>query len=257
MTTDSTPDFEFRDNVPAYRSVAQMIAERILRGEWPVGQSLPSETTLAETIGVNRSTMREAIRVLEENGMLRRRPGGKKLFVSAPADADVAARVKAAMVLQEINFLELWEAMLCLEPATVQAAALRISETELDLLEENVDRTRHALANSQDLAHYDIEFHNIIAGASRSRALQLCREPIGQLFYPAFLQIFSKLNSGERLLFAHERVLEGLRSRDPAFAREWMTKHVVDFRRGYELANLDILGPVAWLNDHEEKVESP
>ena len=42
-----------------------------------------------------------------------------------------------------------------------------------------------------------------------------------------------------------------------AAAREWMTKHVVDFRRGYELANLDILGPVAWLNDHEEKVEGP
>ena len=249
MTSSYPRSIEPGEVVPAYRSVARTIADRILRGEWPVGHSLPSATTLAEIIGVNRSTMREAIRVLEENGLLRRRPGGKKLYVSAPADADVASRVKAAMVLQEINFLELWEAMLCLEPAIVQATALRISDAELDQLEENVDRTRHALANSQDLARYDFEFHAIVANASRSRALLLCREPIGQLFYPAFLQLFSRLNSGERLVFAHERILEGLRNRDPAFAREWMTKHVVDFRRGYELANLDILGPVVWLSE--------
>ena len=59
--------------VPAYRSVARAMGEQILSGEWTIGSGLPSETTLAQTLGVNRSTMREAIRVLEENGMLRRK----------------------------------------------------------------------------------------------------------------------------------------------------------------------------------------
>lgn len=249
MTEQVDLDFQASETVPVYRSVANTIGERILSGELPIGSGLPSETSLAQTLGVNRSTMREAIRVLEENGMLRRRPGGKRLFVSAPRDAEVATRMKAAMVLREMSFLELWEAMHCIEPAITAAAALRISDAELDLLEENVDRTRHAAAHSQNLAALDLEFHTIIAAASRSRLLQLCREPIGQLFYPSFLRLVLRLNVVERLVFAHEQILEGLRTRDVNKARQWMTKHVVDFRRGYELANLDIAQPVTWVAD--------
>lgn len=249
MSTRVDLDFEPIQNVPAYQSIATLITDRILRGEWPVGHSLPSETILAETLGVNRSTMREAIRVLEGDGMLRRRPGGKRLFVSAPGYAEVAARMKAAIVLQEISFLELWEGMHCIEPAIAAAAALKITNAELDLLEANVDRTRHTEPNSKDIAKLDLEFHTIIAGASRSRALQLCRVPIGELFYPAFLQLFTRLNVGDRLIFAHEKILEGLRTHDTELAREWMLKHIVDFRRGYELANLDISKPVVWPAD--------
>jgi GntR family transcriptional repressor for pyruvate dehydrogenase complex len=236
--------------VPVYRSVANTIGERILSGEWPLGSSLPSETALAQTLGVNRSTMREAIRVLEENGMLRRRPGGKRLFVSAPSGTEVATRMKAAMVLQEMSFLELWEALHCIEPAITAAAALRISDAEIHRLEENVDRTRHAAAYSEDLLALDFEFHAIIANASRSRTLQLCREPIGQLFYPAFLRLVLRLNVVERLVFAHEQILDGLCRRDVAKAQLWMAKHVVDGRRGYELANLDVSEPIAWVADN-------
>jgi GntR family transcriptional regulator, transcriptional repressor for pyruvate dehydrogenase complex len=246
MTEQVELDFQASEAIPVYRSVANTIGERVLSGEWPIGSGLPSETALAQTLGVNRSTMREAIRVLEENGMLRRRPGGKRLFVSAPRDAEVATRMKAAMVLQEMSFLELWEAMHCIEPAITAAAALRISDAELDLLEENVDRTRHAAVHSQDLVALDLEFHTIIAGASRTRLLQLCREPIGQLFYPSFLRLVLRLNVLERLVFAHERILDGLRTHDVIKARLRMSKHVVDFRRGYELANLDIAEPVTW-----------
>lgn len=235
--------------IPAYRSVARTISERILNGTLPIGSAFPSETALAQTLGINRSTVREAIRVLEENGMLRRRPGGKRLFVSAPRHSDVATRMKAAMVLQEMSFLELWEAMLCIEPAITAAAAERISDTELNLLEENVDRTRHAVAHSKDLVALDFEFHAVLAAASRSRTLQLCREPIGQLFYPAFLRLVLRLNVGERLVCAHQQVLDGLRSHDVSRARLWMEKHIVDFRRGYELANLDISQPITWTGD--------
>ena len=77
-----------------------------------------------------------------------------------------------------------------------------------------------------------------------NRALQLCRAPISQLFYPAFLKVFSRLNAGERLVFAHEKILQALRDHNATEAHGWMDKHIVDFRRGYELANLDIDEPV-------------
>jgi DNA-binding GntR family transcriptional regulator len=54
------------------------------------------------------------------------------------------------------------------------------------------------------------------------------------------------LNAGERLIFAHEKILQALRRPDAPEARLWMDKHIVDFRRGYELANFDIDAPVGW-----------
>ncbi|WP_454616648.1 hypothetical protein [Bradyrhizobium cenepequi] len=69
---------------------------------------------------------------------------------------------------------------------------------------------------------------------------------MSQLFYPAFLKVFSRLNAGERLVFAHEKILQALSDRNAAEARSWMDKHIADLRRGYELANFDIEAPVGW-----------
>jgi GntR family transcriptional regulator, transcriptional repressor for pyruvate dehydrogenase complex len=245
MTSRVTLDCAPVRTEPAYRAVARLIESKILKGEWSIGNSLPSELALAEGLGVNRSTIREAIRVLEENGLVRRN-GGKRLFVSAPLQSDISPRISAAIVLREISFSELWESMRCLEPVLAAGAASRITPAEVDAIQENVERTRDGLANKQTLVELDIEFHNLVAAASRNRALQLCREPISQLFYPAFFQVFSRLNAGERLVFAHQKILDALRNGDAEDARSWMDKHIVDFRRGYELANCDLSRPVEW-----------
>jgi DNA-binding FadR family transcriptional regulator len=226
--------------------VVRSIEARIMSGQWAVGDRVPAETTLAVDFGVHRSTIREAIRVLEQNGLVRRHDGGKLLYVTAPREDDISKKVTAAMVLHSISFFELWESMRCFEPVLAECAARRIDDDLLAMLRSNVSNTREAFADKQSLVQLDIEFHQIIARASRNRALQLSREPMSQLFYPAFLRVFSRLNAGERLVFAHEKILQALSDHDPVEARNWMDKHIVDFRRGYELANLDIEAPVGW-----------
>ncbi|HWV96856.1 MAG TPA: FCD domain-containing protein [Xanthobacteraceae bacterium] len=229
---------------PAYRVVVRSIEAKIMSGQWAVGDRVPAETTLATDYGVHRSTVREAIRVLEQNGLVRRHDGGKLLYVTAPREADISQKVTAAIVLHEISFFELWESMRCLEPMLAECAAKRIDDEALEALRANVEKTKAAFEDKRSLVELDIEFHQIIARASRNRALQLSREPMSQLFYPAFFNVFSRLNAGERLVFAHERILQALSRRDVTDARSWMDKHIVDFRRGYELANLDIEAPV-------------
>jgi GntR family transcriptional repressor for pyruvate dehydrogenase complex len=233
-------------NEPAYRSVVRSIESKIMSGQWSVGDRLPAETAMAADFGVHRSTVREAIRVLEQNGLVRRHEGGKLLYVTAPREADISSKITAAIVLHEISFFELWESMRCFEPLLAECAARRIDDETLDVLQANVEKTRAAFEDKQNLVQLDIEFHQIIARASRNRALQLSRQPISELFYPAFLNVFSRLNAGERLVFAHEKILLALRTHNAADARVWMDKHIVDFRRGYELANLDIDAPVGW-----------
>src|SRR6185437_10378178 len=175
---------------PAYRQVVRSIEAKIMSGEWAVGDRVPAETALASDFGVHRSTVREAIRVIEQNGLVRRYDGGKLLYVTAPRESDISQKVTAAIVLQEISFFELWESMLCLEPVLAECAAKRIDDDMLATLRANVEKTKVAFKDRQSLVQLDIGFHQIIARASRNRALQLSRQPMSQLFYPAFLRVF-------------------------------------------------------------------
>ncbi|MFG1268779.1 FCD domain-containing protein [Xanthobacter sp. DSM 14520] len=229
---------------PAFRLVARTIEDKILAGEIAPGDLLPSEAGLAEKLGVNRSTIREAIRVLEQNGFVRREAGRKKLYASIPQSGDISRRLTAAMVLHQVTFEELWEAMFAIEPAAAASAAQRSDAADLEDLERNLEETRKALKDSTSLTALDIEFHDLVARTTRNRAIQMARLPISELFYPPFLKVMSRLNAGERLLVAHEAIFAAVRDHDEKRARDWMEKHILDFKRGYELANLDMATPV-------------
>jgi DNA-binding FadR family transcriptional regulator len=224
---------------PAYKLVSDAIERLILQGGLKTGDVLPSETALALQFGVNRSTVREGIRALEQNGLVRRE-GGKKLFASRPRHADTAAQVSRAMLLHDVTFLNLWETIAALEPVAAALATERATEAEIAALDDNLERTRRSLANRESLTDLDIEFHHLVALAAHNPALLLSREPLSHLFYPAFYQVMDRLNARARLLSAHTRIVDCIRRRDVAQARSWMDKHIVDFRRGYELADLDI-----------------
>ncbi len=227
---------------PASRLVARTIEDKILAGEIALGDLQPSEAGLAERLGVNRSTSREAIRVLEQNGFVRREAGRKKLYASIPQSGDISRRRTAAMVLHQVRFEDLWEAMFAIEPAA--SAAHRSDEADLEGLERNLEDRRKAQKDSTSLAALDIAFHDLVARATRNRAIQMARLPISELFYPPFLKVMSRLNAGERLLVAHEAIFAAIRDHDEKRAREWMEKHILNFKRGYELANLDMATPV-------------
>lgn len=230
---------------PAFRAFAAEIERKIISREIKPGDTLPSEAKLAEELGVNRSTIREAIRVLEQNGFVRREAGKKRLCASLPQSGEISQRLKMAMVLDQVTFEELWEAMYALEPAAADAASRRRTEADLEALDRNLAETRAALADSVRLTELDIAFHELIARATANRAIEAARLPIGELFYPPFLAVMSRLNAKERLLYAHEQIVDAIRAADAARAREWMEKHVLDFRRGYELANLAMEHPAA------------
>ncbi|WP_256345560.1 FadR/GntR family transcriptional regulator [Pseudomonas sp. PD9R] len=228
----------------SFRMVARTIEQRIISGEITPGDILPAESRLAEQLGVNRSTIREAIRVLEQNGFVKREPGRRKLITSIPHSGDISQRLTATMVLNQVTFEELWEAMYALEPAAAAAAAVRGNDEDFVAIEANLAATRQALEDSASLVELDIEFHELVATATRNRAIQMARAPLSTLFYPPFYAVMSRLNAGQRLLTAHEQIYKAIRAHDAANAREWMEKHIQDFERGYELANLNMASPV-------------
>src|SRR5580698_1753995 len=110
-------------NVPsAYQVVSRELRRSIVSGDLKPGNQLPSEAELAEQFGVNRSTVREGIRQLENDGFVRRE-GRKRLCVSVPTSSDLAPRASRALVMHQVTFKELWEVARVLEPACAALCA--------------------------------------------------------------------------------------------------------------------------------------
>jgi len=109
---------------PAYRKVAAAIGARVLSRALREGERLPSETELARQFGVNRSTVREALRELESRGLVQRRPGSKLMSVSRPHHETVAEGVSHALLLHDVTVRDVWEALTILEPPIARAAAI-------------------------------------------------------------------------------------------------------------------------------------
>jgi GntR family transcriptional regulator, transcriptional repressor for pyruvate dehydrogenase complex len=228
------------DKTPAYRLLADSLVREILEGRLRVGELLPTEGQLCAEFGVQRTTVREGIRSLEEAGMVRRE-GGKRLVVSRPSPHHVGGQIQRAMILHAVTYGELCEALVALEPAMARAAAARRDVRVVERLEHNVADTRRMLREGGDIAALDVEFHGILAEASGNRALTLAREPLQRLLEPSFRRILQSVpDAGARLLRAHAAILEALAAGDADRIEDWTRRHLEDFRRGFRVARIDL-----------------
>lgn len=235
--------FERLNLAPTYKVVAQKITEMILGGALKPGSSLPTELQLCEQFGVNRSSVREGIRLLEETGLLRR-ANAKRLVVSRPTKEELGDQLQRGLLLNEVTFFELWETAMVLEPHTAALAAIHLEDADILALEQNLRATEASLDNPRALTELDIEFHALVARGVHNRVWQLAREPMARMFYPAFEAVLSQVpESGTRLLKAHRSVFNSLKAGDASAATDWMVKHIKDFKRGFEGAGLDIDSP--------------
>ena len=229
---------------PAYKTVSAAIERAILDGALRPGTALPTEQELSERFGVHRSTVREAIRQVEQEGLLQRREG-RRLFVCLPGVHDLAPRATRLLLLHQTTFQELWDVALALEPLAARLAAQQATPDDLAQLQANLDAGA-AESRPAELVALDMEFHALVGRASHNRALMLAREPVGLLYNPTLLQIFAHLpQASARNLAAHCHTLDALRSGDAEAAAEWTRKHMVDFQRGFAMAGLSMRTPVA------------
>jgi GntR family transcriptional repressor for pyruvate dehydrogenase complex len=245
--TEKLAMFEPLQRQPAYKALSTQMERRILSGELKPGTALPSEQELADQFGVNRSTVRESIRVLEQEGLLVRH-GGRRLHVVLPGLFDLAPRAARALILHQVTFEELWQVAVMIEPEAARLAALKADAEDLAEIQHNVEATQ-ATTNKPDQieqhSELDVAFHALVARATKNRALMLAREPFSLLYRPALSLLQEKLpQSASRNVQAHEKILQALLNRDPDAAHHWMHKHLVDFRKGFLQAGLPMDTPL-------------
>lgn len=229
--------FEPLDDHPAYRQIANVIEQRIVGRSLRTGDPLPSESDLARQFGVNRSTIREAIRELETQGLLGRGRGEKRLRVTRPEPRHISSGVSRALALHDVTFLELWEAMMAIEPAAAQYAASRRSAAQLQMLVRTSARFRRDAADTEAAVHAVVDFFTAVAAASGNQVLALSQAPLNLLLAPTLTQLIDRVPQARaRITQAQSRITSAIKLRRSEVARAWMEKHIRDFKRGYELA---------------------
>jgi DNA-binding FadR family transcriptional regulator len=225
--------------VPGYRKVAAVITERILSRELREGERLPPETELARQFGVNRSTVREALRELESGGLLERRPGSKLMTVTRPRHRAIARDVGRALALHDVTFFEVWEALTQLEPPMAEIAARNRTQADLDCLSTACQRFADDNAETERAVHHAAEFFRCVGRATHNQVLGLAQEPLLGLLEPSLRVMIDKIPQARaRITAAQHRIREATVRRDGEAARSWMAKHIRDFRKGYELADI-------------------
>jgi GntR family transcriptional regulator, transcriptional repressor for pyruvate dehydrogenase complex len=244
MGQDTVADlFTPLDDHPAYRQIANVIEQRIVARSLRTGDPLPSEMDLARQFGVNRSTIREAIRELETHGLLGRVRGEKRLRVTRPEPRRVSSGVSRALALHDVTFLELWEAMMAIDPVAAQYAAARRTPAQLQALVRAGARFKREVADTAQAVSAVVDFFAAVAAASGNQVLELSQAPLNLLLAPALTRMIDRVPQARaRIHTAQGKIADAIKLRRSEQARTWMEKHIRDFKRGHELESIHTEG---------------
>jgi len=210
--------------------IAEVIKDRILVGDFPENSTLPSIRELAHQLGVSHGSLREALRILEDDGFLvmKTGPGGGPV-VRHPGDERVTKIVAEILQLKKTKLRDLHEARYYIEPPCARNAARARTEQDLKRLEASlVATTGEGMDNAEFLRH-TVEFHRIIADTSQNRILRLFFGCLRDLVYAASLRI--EFDAAARLAATeeHQRIYDAIRDRNEGGAEECMRRHLERF----------------------------
>ena len=234
----AAPLFDPVEREPAYTRVSSAIEHKILNRSLRDGDVLPAETELAQQFRVHRSTVREALRQLESAGLVVRPPGAKRMMVTRPHAAKVASGMRHALVLHDVSFVDVWEAMMVIEPEVAALAATRRTQGDIEAL-LRVHQAFVAESQSAAAVTLVVEFFELLGACARNKVLVLAKHSLAQVLAPSLgLMIDRVAQARSRITVAQQKIITALQGKDAEDARKWMAKHVRDFKRGYEVAGI-------------------
>jgi DNA-binding FadR family transcriptional regulator len=214
--------------------VSAQIQVRIASGELRSGDKLPPERELAESFGVSRGAVREALRNLERSGLVSLQAGAHGgAFIGRGDPGLIGDSFRNLYQLGSVSLDALTEARLWLASTVVRIACARATEQDLALLTANVDEAERLLAAGRydDKIDVHIEFHNLLARTTRNKVMAMLMGALMEV-----MRDFAHAAGGERndlTIRARRRLLEALRRRDADAAVAAMTEHLESLRQRY------------------------
>ena len=219
-------EFESVRRAKVYEEVARQIERLILKKLQP-GDKLPSERELAETLGVSRSSIRDAIRSLELMGLVEPRQGAGTVVLEISIESLVNPLANTLKRKEEL-IGELLDFRKMLEPPLAARAASHASADEISEMEEILDRQQEKLRQGESAIAEDSEFHYSVALASRNSVVLKVLDTLMDLLRDTRERSLQVEGRQQKSLAGHRRILAAIKRRDGEAAKAAMRRHIED-----------------------------
>jgi DNA-binding FadR family transcriptional regulator len=229
------------------RKAAELVADHlraeIVRGNISSGDNLPVERELIATYGVSRPTLREALRILETEGLLevtRGVRGGARVL--GPSLTLAAHAFGMILQAQGTKLVDVQIARSIIEPPATRMVAENHRAHDLDMLRAALD-DEVAAAGTPDFPFAAMRFHEVLIGLSRNNTISAFLQVLHDIHEGAAV-MFSKGHSGasaKRVLDQHRQLLECIERRDGDAAEELWRRYWEPFTQDRDTAVVDVL----------------
>jgi DNA-binding FadR family transcriptional regulator len=210
-------------------AVVGKLQQRLSLGEYQPGEKLPSEPELMEQFGVGRSTIREAIRILANTGLLSVRQGSGTFVESQTGITEpLSQRLKRA------NAADLKEVRQLLEVKMAERAAMHRTKKDIEKM-QTLLKKRDEMGNAGDLdevIRVDILFHIALAESAGNDILADLFKTIADHMCKRFREVNDNTEEFVITQHLHESVLKSVIDRDPKKARYWTEKIISQSKSG-------------------------
>jgi DNA-binding FadR family transcriptional regulator len=224
--------------------VAGVLRERILTGALPDGAELPKQDDLLAEFGISQPPLREALRILESEGLITVRRGNQGgAVVHRPSETAAASLVAMLLQSRHATLRQLLDAMAAIEPLCVAAAAARAdrSTTVLPVLRATIDASSAAIDDADRFTGLARQFHHDVVRTCGNAALEVVCGVLEALWTvhvdrlardTGALGAYAELTARRASLREHERIYAAIERGDARAAERAARAHTADANRG-------------------------
>ena len=202
----------------------EAIETMISRGNYAPGDRFLSENELGKELHVSRSSVREAVRILEVRGRVSVRHG-RGIFIAEPPEGDSFAEWVRD---NRASIIDHFEVRMIIEPKAAWHAASKADEDSLKAMEKTCELFE-ANAGKQDMAvlvKADSEFHRLIARSTNNRTLYFLMKTMTRSLSEGWITSLHIPGRIEKTIGEHGAILDAIRDRDPERAEGEMMRHL-------------------------------
>ena len=216
-----------RDRANLAQRTAEQLRREINEGDtYAPGSKLPNENELSLEMGVSRTTLREAIRILVAEGVLQVHRG-KGTYVNARQEP--LSDALPSFHEQKVALKDLYEARLIIEPAAAALACQRATDEEIEEIVRLVKATQeqfHNDYNNQEIIQREIAFHDALIRASHNQFFDYFIQVVNQTIEKTFELEYKWEAVAEGAYNDNFMIIDFLRKRDAEALRSVMTIHL-------------------------------
>ncbi|MEZ5580314.1 MAG: FadR/GntR family transcriptional regulator [Candidatus Competibacteraceae bacterium] len=223
------------------KQIAENIREAIVKGSLKVDERLPTEEELAARFEVSRPTIREALKRLAAQHLIRSRRGPTGgTFVNRPSQDEIRLNLTNAMTLLvgmgEFNLADIAETRQGLETLCCRLAAERRTDAHLVALAVELDIQRDPALSDVDFCASDVRFHRVLADATDNALLKFIVLTVIDALQPVANMVVYQFRERQRLVSQHESILAALQARDADSAIAALNEQIADLGEKYAQA---------------------